>query len=114
MSAPNQITTEPTTAPAHLPRDAEAQSGNSSYDDEKIRVSEKDAAQQDVLLANAQSEHDDDEKKLRRKAIMSKARPFILGAIAFVILGWWVSSIVIPASRGRWIVQSLWAWFFVM
>lgn len=113
MSSPNQITTE-STAPAHLPRDPEAQSGNSSYDDEKVRVSDKDVAQQDVLLANANHENDDDEKKLRRKAIMRKARPFILGAIAFVILGWWVSSIVLPSSRHRWIVQSLWAWFFVI
>ncbi|KAK0195230.1 Na+ dependent nucleoside transporter C-terminus-domain-containing protein [Armillaria mellea] len=41
-------------------------------------------------------------------------RPFILGAVAMVILGWWISSIVLKATRHRWIVQTLFAWFFIL
>ena len=33
-----------------------------------------------------------------------RLRPFILGGIALVILGWWISSIVLPATRHRWCV----------
>ncbi|OJT05074.1 Solute carrier family 28 member 3 [Trametes pubescens] len=40
-------------------------------------------------------------------------RPFVLAALAAVILGWWVSSIVLKATRHRWIVQTIWAWFFL-
>lgn len=31
-----------------------------------------------------------------------RLRPFILVGIALVILGWWISSIVLPATRHRW------------
>ncbi|KAG7446453.1 uncharacterized protein BT62DRAFT_931886 [Guyanagaster necrorhizus] len=40
-------------------------------------------------------------------------RPFILGAVAIVILGWWISATVLKATRHRWIVQTLFAWFFL-
>ena len=33
-----------------------------------------------------------------------RLRPFILVGIALVILGWWISSIVLPATRHRWSV----------
>jgi hypothetical protein len=33
---------------------------------------------------------------------MTKYKPFILGALALLILGWWVSSTVLPATRHRW------------
>jgi len=31
-------------------------------------------------------------------------RPFILVALGLLILGWWISSIVLPATRHRWFV----------
>ncbi|KAF8574564.1 hypothetical protein K439DRAFT_1642109 [Ramaria rubella] len=37
-----------------------------------------------------------------------------LPALAITVLAWWVSSTVIPATRHRWIVQTLWAWLFVL
>ncbi|KAH9485266.1 Solute carrier family 28 member 3 [Psilocybe cubensis] len=41
-------------------------------------------------------------------------RPYILGATALVILGWWISATVLEATRHRWIVQTLFAWFFIL
>ncbi|ESK84310.1 h+ nucleoside cotransporter [Moniliophthora roreri MCA 2997] len=41
-------------------------------------------------------------------------RPLILAGIAAVILGWWISATVLKATRHRWIVQTLWAWFFIL
>lgn len=40
-------------------------------------------------------------------------RPFILGGLAAVILGWWISATVLKATRPRWIVQTLFAWAFI-
>ena len=36
----------------------------------------------------------------------ARLRPFILGGIALVILGWWISSIALPATRHRWSVSQ--------
>jgi hypothetical protein len=33
-----------------------------------------------------------------------RLRPFILVSLALLILGWWISSIVLPATRHRWFV----------
>ncbi|KZV69356.1 H+/nucleoside cotransporter [Peniophora sp. CONT] len=41
-------------------------------------------------------------------------RPFVLFALAATILGWWISSTILPATRHRWIVQTFWAWFFLL
>ncbi|KAE9401627.1 hypothetical protein BT96DRAFT_856350 [Gymnopus androsaceus JB14] len=41
-------------------------------------------------------------------------RPFILAGVAAVIIGWWISATVLKATRHRWIVQTLFAWFFVL
>jgi concentrative nucleoside transporter, CNT family len=38
----------------------------------------------------------------RRAAFWGQYRPFILGGIAAVILGWWISSTVLKATRHRW------------
>ena len=36
-----------------------------------------------------------------------------LFALAALILGWWISSTVIHATRHRWIVQTFFAWSFI-
>ncbi|PAV18909.1 H+ nucleoside cotransporter [Pyrrhoderma noxium] len=50
----------------------------------------------------------------RRRALYQKFRPFILGGLAALILGWWISATVLQATRHRWIVQTLFAWFFIL
>ena len=34
-------------------------------------------------------------------------RPFVLAALAAVILGWWITSTILPATRHRWCVFSV-------
>ncbi|KAF8160956.1 Na+ dependent nucleoside transporter C-terminus-domain-containing protein [Crassisporium funariophilum] len=41
-------------------------------------------------------------------------RPYILTGVALVILGWWISATVLEATRHRWIVQTLFAWAFIL
>jgi CNT family concentrative nucleoside transporter len=45
-----------------------------------------------------------EESRLKRQAAYRRMRPFILAATAAVILGWWISATVLPATRHRWFV----------
>ncbi|KDN44977.1 hypothetical protein RSAG8_05150, partial [Rhizoctonia solani AG-8 WAC10335] len=81
-------------------RDPELESGSLDHKPELVK--------QDVVA------HDDDDEAEQRSGNYRKYRPFILAAVAFVILGWWISSTVLEATRHRWIVQTFWAWSFIL
>ncbi|KAG8862462.1 hypothetical protein FRB96_001533 [Tulasnella sp. 330] len=49
-----------------------------------------------------------------RHSFYMRYRPFILAAWALLIFGWWISSIMIKATRHRWIPSTVWAWFFIL
>jgi CNT family concentrative nucleoside transporter len=40
-------------------------------------------------------------------------RPVTLALLAATILGWWICATILPATRHRWIVQTLFAWSFI-
>ncbi|KAA1472800.1 H+/nucleoside cotransporter [Dentipellis sp. KUC8613] len=44
----------------------------------------------------------------------AKINNVLLLGTAALILGWWISSTVLPATRHRWVVQTFWAWFFLL
>ena len=44
----------------------------------------------------------------------SLIRVATLVGLALLILGWWISSITIHATRHRWIVQTIFAWAFIL
>ncbi|RDB25308.1 Solute carrier family 28 member 3 [Hypsizygus marmoreus] len=67
----------------------------------------------DVEEAQVKSGSGDEEGHGRRE-FYQKYRPFILSALALVILGWWVSSTVLKKTRHRWIVQTFFAWSFIL
>jgi CNT family concentrative nucleoside transporter len=54
------------------------------------------------------------EHKEHEATLYARFRPFILGATALVILGWFISATLLKATRHRWIIQSLFAWFFIL
>ncbi|TFK54518.1 hypothetical protein OE88DRAFT_1624877 [Heliocybe sulcata] len=56
---------------------------------------------------------EDEHAKSWRSFSYARYRPFILVLTAAVILGWWISATILPATRHRWIVQTLFAWFFI-
>ncbi|KAG1751608.1 Na+ dependent nucleoside transporter C-terminus-domain-containing protein [Suillus paluster] len=43
-----------------------------------------------------------------------KLRVIVLIGLAALILGWWISSTILKATRGRWLVQTIFAWFFLI
>ncbi|THH30441.1 hypothetical protein EUX98_g3745 [Antrodiella citrinella] len=67
--------------------------------------------QKERELAHDKEEVED--ARSRQHELYLKLRPFILGGLALVILGWWISATILKATRHRWIVQTLWAWFFI-
>ncbi|RPD78510.1 H+/nucleoside cotransporter [Lentinus tigrinus ALCF2SS1-7] len=57
---------------------------------------------------------EDDEDVSALTKLYRRFRPVVLLALAGAILGWWICSTILPATRHRWIVQTLWAWFFII
>jgi len=54
---------------------------------------------------------DDEGKSYNRQRLLRVA---ILVGLALLILGWWISSTILKATRHRWIVQSIFAWAFIL
>jgi hypothetical protein len=54
------------------------------------------------------------EHKEAQRTFYHRFRPLILGALAALILGWWISSILLKDTRHRWIVSTLFAWSFIL
>ncbi|KAJ3759667.1 Na+ dependent nucleoside transporter C-terminus-domain-containing protein [Lentinula raphanica] len=73
------------------------------------KQTEKDIGSDPVLKVE-----EPDEEVSRSTLLYQRYRPFILAAVAAVIIGWWISATVLKATRHRWIVQTLFAWFFVL
>jgi CNT family concentrative nucleoside transporter len=59
-------------------------------------------------------DEDIEEARVKRALFWAKYRPLILAGVAVVIFGWWVSATILKATRHRWIVQTLFAWFFII
>ncbi|KAG7444793.1 uncharacterized protein BT62DRAFT_933846 [Guyanagaster necrorhizus] len=77
-------------------------SSSMSSDEKKLH------AAKDPEVAMSKEKEEDETTTLYQRF-----RPSILGAVAIVILGWWISATVLEATRHRWIVQTLFAWFFL-
>ena len=59
---------------------------------------EQQILQREVAKEEEELEHD----RQRQHELYMKLRPFILGGIAALILGWWISATILPATRHRW------------
>ena len=66
------------------------------------------------LLKPVAAPKDDEKDAARWAAARPVLRPTILFALAAAILGWWICSTILKDTRHRWIVQTFWAWFFIM
>ena len=45
---------------------------------------------------------EDDTESQTRRAFWAQYQPFILAIVAAIILGWWISSTILKATRHRW------------
>lgn len=71
--------------------------------------SEKDVIKKDIIVDADRSSPESPEKKGSFQ-YYNKLRPLILIGMAVLILGWWISATILPATRHRWIVQTVFAW----
>ena len=63
-------------------------------------VQDKEAQVHAAELAKDEAEVEHDRQA--RHELYMRFRPFILGAVALLILGWWISATVLPDTRHRW------------
>ncbi|KAF8556348.1 hypothetical protein OG21DRAFT_1596460 [Imleria badia] len=63
--------------------------------------------------ADALCENDKGPEGAEESRVDKKTRVLFLIGLAALILGWWISSTVLKATRGRWVVQTIFAWFFL-
>ncbi|EIN11958.1 hypothetical protein PUNSTDRAFT_142157 [Punctularia strigosozonata HHB-11173 SS5] len=89
-----------------------SRSSSSGYDDKEKQVPQTEAEIHDARVN--EDEEEVEEARSRRHELYQKFRPVILGALAALILGWWISATVLKATRHRWIVQTLFSWFFIL
>lgn len=85
-------------------RASESRSIDSYPDDKEKNVI--DPGREDVV-----SDSGDDSWYEKRKPLVNR---LLLVGLAALILGWWISATILPATRHRWIVQTIFAWFFLL
>lgn len=75
------------------------------------RTSDSEASQNEKRVADAEAQEfahekavEQDEERSKSGELYTKYRPFILAALALVIMGWWISSTILKRTRHRWLV----------
>ncbi|KAG2146411.1 Na+ dependent nucleoside transporter C-terminus-domain-containing protein [Suillus bovinus] len=67
--------------------------------------------------ASTSSDGNKETTRVGRKRVTSLMRDsvfVVLIALAAFILGWWISSIILTATRGQWVVRTVFAWSFLL
>lgn len=64
--------------------------------------------------ADLEDAQEKDEATQAKNTFDKKLRVVVLIALAALILGWWISSTILAATRERWLVQTVFAWFFLV
>lgn len=90
------LSTEPQTVVRSTSRTSSTSLSKEKVPDPETQVA-KDVSSDSAYLAD-----DADDRPSFLDSAYRKHRPFFLAALALVILGWWVSSIVLKATRHRW------------
>lgn len=72
------------------------------YEDEKFNSGNNGTVNPVPIDAEAVTPQNETEKECG-PSFYDKYRPFILGALACIILGWWISSIIVHEARHRWV-----------
>jgi CNT family concentrative nucleoside transporter len=60
----------------------------------------------DAAVLDAKEEADIEADRKKQAYTWRRTRPFFLTALALLILGWWISATVLPATRHRWCVPG--------
>ena len=81
-------------------------SNEHGLEEKKLRSSSSVHSINRAAELDAKEERDIEEQQTRRRSLWKRYRPFFLAALALLILGWWISATVLPATRHRWSVHT--------
>ncbi|KAI0344490.1 hypothetical protein BDW22DRAFT_1354549 [Trametopsis cervina] len=95
-------------APAVTRKDSKTSS--SSGANEKNVIDHDAAVAREVAIDDAEIAQED----AKKHALYRHTRHIIHFGLAALILGWWISATILKDTRHRWIVQTFWAWFFLI
>ena len=75
-----------------------------SESDSSVHKEAASTKEHDHELGQVEKNEDEDYNvsQMRSEVIYQKLRPFILVGLALLILGWWISSTILEATRHRW------------
>jgi len=91
----------------HQIRESQSSSAEKSLSERTMvsSVKEKRSSSEPSAVTVVMEPERQSEEERKESRFYAKYRPFILTALALVILGWWISSIVLKATRHRWCVM---------
>jgi concentrative nucleoside transporter, CNT family len=75
--------------------------------EKRLSISSSEKQKDPTDVTNSDPEDNDDPKVHHSWLSYARLRPFILAGSIVVILGWWISSLVLPSTRHRWCVFEL-------
>jgi len=104
-------------SPQHEDEKPARRASRSSGSVDSLKKAHQAEAEREQQILEKEIEKDEEEVEEDRRwrhNIYNKLRPFILGGLAALILAWWISATVLKDTRHRWIVQTLFAWFFIL
>lgn len=64
--------------------------------------------------SDLESTEEKDEGTQANSTSNKRLRVVVLIALAALILGWWISSTILTATRGQWVVRTVFAWSFLL
>jgi concentrative nucleoside transporter, CNT family len=64
----------------------------------------------DVTIAVSHKDEPSKSWFLRNRSLVRRLK---LSAFAGLLLGWWISATILPATRHRWVVQTFFVWSFI-
>lgn len=110
-----KVSLDMSTSNPATPVTAQTPSAAVPFDSEKVAHSESSDHSESKFVAPitdpaalaAREEADIEADKERKHRTYLRIRPFILCGLALLILGWWISATVLPATRDRWCVAPL-------
>ncbi|KAG8941264.1 hypothetical protein FRC00_012447, partial [Tulasnella sp. 408] len=105
---------QPTLTTTDLARRSDEHTNEKKSEDAKLDTLSMHSAEKQEGFVKTKQAPDRSEDSPQRSPLYPRLRPFILAGLALLILGWWISATILPATRHRWIVQTFWAWFFIL
>lgn len=93
---------QPTLAATEIARRSDEQINDKKSEDAKLDTLSMHSAEKQEGFVKTKQVPDRSEDSPPRNPLYPRLRPLILAGLALLILGWWISATILPATRHRW------------